>query len=425
MSLSRQPKLIHINQNIQQRQNQFEPQTFPSRPARRRTLPGPRRPPAAANDHIFPAGPRRQSGHRLRRHGFLIHGKRTFLVSAGMEYARVPRALWRDRLLRLKRAGFNCVEMYTFWNWHEPQEGKFDFTGDHDLDAYLKLVHALGMYAICRVGPYYCAEWDSGGYPLWLRFKPGLSVREDNPPFEAAVDRFFDKLIPIVAANQINRGGVGHPGAAGKRTPGAGWGTDEPNPYFTHLRTRPSRWGWKCRTSSAACITAATPPATRRWTTRRPNPWFTTEFWAVWYDQYGPKPERRRRPTTAAPGRSSRTAATATTTTWPTAARTSATPTTTRTPPLRLRRGGRPGRRPAPDLLHLQARRLVRPQLSGHLGKQPDATEDYKDAATNPAVSVTARIVRPGPSCSWTTPRLPVETQIKGPDAKSSRRRAR
>ena len=163
--------------------------------------------PAQANDHVFPPAASAKSAIDFDQHGFLIHGQRTFIVSAGMEYARVPRALWRDRLLRLKRAGFNCVEVYTFWNWHEPQEGKFDFSGDHDLDAYLKLVHTMGMYAICRVGPYYCAEWDSGGYPLWLRFKPGLRVREDNPPFINAVDQFFGKLIPIVAANQISRAG--------------------------------------------------------------------------------------------------------------------------------------------------------------------------------------------------------------------------
>jgi len=62
------------------------------------------------------------------------------LVSAGMEYARVPRALWADRLLRLKRAGFNCIEVYTFWNFHEPHEGQFDFSGDHDLAAAMGLL---------------------------------------------------------------------------------------------------------------------------------------------------------------------------------------------------------------------------------------------------------------------------------------------
>ena len=63
--------------------------------------------PAHANDHMFPAAPAAKASIDYDSKGFLIHGKRTFLVSAGMEYARVPHELWRDRLLRLKRAGFN------------------------------------------------------------------------------------------------------------------------------------------------------------------------------------------------------------------------------------------------------------------------------------------------------------------------------
>ncbi|MDQ2686697.1 MAG: beta-galactosidase, partial [Armatimonadota bacterium] len=90
--------------------------------------------------------------------GFLINGKRTFIASGCLHYPRVPRALWRDRLLRFKRAGFNTVQTYCFWDFHEPQEGKWDFTGDKDLDAFLKLVKSLGMYATVRVGPYVCAE---------------------------------------------------------------------------------------------------------------------------------------------------------------------------------------------------------------------------------------------------------------------------
>jgi len=116
-----------------------------------------------SNDHIFPASASAKPYIDFDARGFIINGKRTFLVSAGLEYARIPHELWHDRLLRLKRAGFNCVEMYTFWNFHEPEEGKFDFSGDHDLNAFLQEVHQLGMYAIVRVGPYYCAEWDLGG----------------------------------------------------------------------------------------------------------------------------------------------------------------------------------------------------------------------------------------------------------------------
>ncbi|MEN0054515.1 MAG: beta-galactosidase, partial [Mucilaginibacter sp.] len=142
----------------------------------------------AINDHMLPAHNVAKPFIDFDKKGFLINGKRTFLASAGLEYTRVPRQLWNDRLLRLKRAGFNCVEIYTFWNIHEPQEGKFDFTGDYDLNAFLSLVKELGMYAIVRVGPYYCAEWDFGGYPLWLKFKPDVRVREDNAEFEKYVD---------------------------------------------------------------------------------------------------------------------------------------------------------------------------------------------------------------------------------------------
>src|SRR5258706_12858759 len=105
------------------------------------------------NDHIFPPAAAARKYIDFDRQGFIIDGKKTFLVSAGLEYARIPHELWKDRLLRLKRAGFNCIEIYTFWNFHEPQEGQFDFSGDHDLGAFLRQVKQLGMYAIVRVGP--------------------------------------------------------------------------------------------------------------------------------------------------------------------------------------------------------------------------------------------------------------------------------
>jgi len=245
---------------------------------------------ARANDHMFPAAPAAKASIDYDSKGFLINGKRTFLASAGMEYARVPHELWRDRLLRLKRAGFNCVEVYNFWNWHEPEEGKFDFKGDHDLGAFLKLVKQMGMYAICRVGPYYCAEWDLGGYPLWLKFKPGLKVRDANKPFLDAMDRFFEKLMPVVAANQINRGGSVV--LVQLENEGAGWGTEEPNPYFTHLRKKAVELGLEVPYFFSGLHHSSDPASDRAMDDpNRPNPWFSTEFWSVWYDVYGSRPQ--------------------------------------------------------------------------------------------------------------------------------------
>ncbi|MDB5030563.1 MAG: hypothetical protein JWP71_1284 [Mucilaginibacter sp.] len=207
-----------------------------------------------------------------------------------MEYARVPRALWHDRLLRLKRAGFNAIEMYTFWNFHEPKEGQFNFTGDHDLNAFLKMIKDMGMYAIVRVGPYYCGEWNMGGFPIWLKFKPGLRVREDNPQFLSAVDKFFDQLMPIVTNNQINNGGSVIMVQL-ENEHRAAWGTITPNNYFKHLIAKTVSLGLEVPYFFSGLHSGNDPAGdvSNLDDTRRPNPWFSTEYWGVWYLNYGPQ----------------------------------------------------------------------------------------------------------------------------------------
>lgn len=244
----------------------------------------------AINDHIFPAQASAKPFIDFDSKGFLINGKRTFLASAGLEYARIPRQLWRDRLLRLKRAGFNCVEIYSYWNYHEPHEGQFNFTGDHDLNAFLSIVKSLDMYAIARVGPYACAEWDLGGYPVWLKFKPGLRVREDNEEFEKYVDRFFDHLLPIVFNQQINKGGPVILVQL-ENEHNNGWGTVIPDNYFKRLQSKALSLGLQVPYFFSGLHHASDPAGEGTLDDpKRPNPWFTTEFWSVWYSQYGAKP---------------------------------------------------------------------------------------------------------------------------------------
>lgn len=244
------------------------------------------------NDHIFPPSKEAAAFVNYDKRGFIINGKRTFIVSAGIEYARVPRGLWKDRLLRLKRGGFNAVEIYTFWNFHEPVESQFNFSGDHDLDAFLKLVKELDMYAIVRVGPYYCGEWNFGGYPIWLKFKPGLVARKDNPPFLNASDRFFEKLIPIVAQNQIHHGGSVIMVQLENEHPEA-WGTVVPGPYFRHLIDKTVSLGIQVPYFFSGLHPGNDPAGNLKNLDdpKRPNPWFSTEFWGVWFFNYGPQPQ--------------------------------------------------------------------------------------------------------------------------------------
>ncbi|WP_121811078.1 beta-galactosidase [Mucilaginibacter kameinonensis] len=243
-----------------------------------------------SNDHIFPASAIAKPFIDFDSKGFLVNGKRTFIASAGLEYARIPHELWYDRLLKIKRAGFNCIEIYTIWNFHEEQEGKFNFSGDRDLGKFLDIVKQLGLYAIVRVGPYYCAEWDNGGYPIWLKFKKGLRVREDNKPFEQYVDRFFDHLLPVVFQRQINKGGAVILVQLENEHPN-GWGTVMPDGYFKHLQAKALDMGMQVPYFFSGLHHASDPAGDGKLDDdKRPNPWFSTEFWAVWYSQYGAKP---------------------------------------------------------------------------------------------------------------------------------------
>ncbi len=118
-----------------------------------------------ANDSIYPPQPAAASAINFDGRGFLINGQRTFIASGDIHYPRVPQTLWHDRLLRLKRAGLNCVQTYAFMNYHSPQEGVYDFSGEKDFNLYLKEIHNLGLYTTVRPGLYVCSEWEKWRLP--------------------------------------------------------------------------------------------------------------------------------------------------------------------------------------------------------------------------------------------------------------------
>ncbi len=143
----------------------------------------------------------------IGKKSFMLNGEPVRIIAGAMHYFRVPREYWRDRLLKIKACGFNTIETYTAWNMHEPREGEFDFSGMLDLKAYLKLINELGMYAIVRPGPYICSEWEFGGFPWWLLKYDDIQLRCMNERYIEKVDRYFDRLIPIIADCQIDNGG--------------------------------------------------------------------------------------------------------------------------------------------------------------------------------------------------------------------------
>jgi hypothetical protein len=134
---------------------------------------------------------------------FLIDGRRVWIVSGAIHYARVPRGLWHSRIRAAKQAGLNCVQTDVFWNRHEPKPGVFDFTGEADLRHFLRLVAQEGMHCILRPGPYLGAQWDFGGLPPWLLRREGLRLRQANPVFLESCARYLGAVMEQVQDLQI------------------------------------------------------------------------------------------------------------------------------------------------------------------------------------------------------------------------------
>jgi beta-galactosidase len=161
---------------------------------------------------------------------FQSGGQRIFLVSGELHYFRVPHTGWRDRLEKLKAAGGNCVATYVPWLLHEPAEEQFDFNGgpeSHspqlDFERFLDLCAEVGLWAVVRPGPYQYSELLHGGLPDWLlkgypeilaRRLDGalinreLSISYLHPTFLEKTRRWYEAVVPRLAARQVGRGGA-------------------------------------------------------------------------------------------------------------------------------------------------------------------------------------------------------------------------
>ena len=138
---------------------------------------------------------------------FLLQGEPFVIRGGEMHLSRVPRAHWRARLRMLKAMSLNTVGTYLFWNLHEPRPGEFDFAGQNDIAAFVRIAQEEGVWVILRPGPYSCAEWEFGGFPAWLLKTPDMRVRTSDPRFVAAATRYLEAVGAQLASLQAHRGG--------------------------------------------------------------------------------------------------------------------------------------------------------------------------------------------------------------------------
>ncbi|HEY4149674.1 MAG TPA: beta-galactosidase, partial [Chitinophagaceae bacterium] len=85
--------------------------------------------------------PRRGVRHEftLGRQSFLLDGQPFQIISGEMHYTRIPREAWRDRMRMARAMGLNTIGTYVFWNVSEPEKGRFDFTENNDIAAFIRM----------------------------------------------------------------------------------------------------------------------------------------------------------------------------------------------------------------------------------------------------------------------------------------------
>lgn len=157
------------------------------------------------------------------------------LFSAELDYARLPRGVWKERIFQARAAGFNALTLPIVWSLHEPRPGVEDFEGAHDLAHLLEICRDQGMYVVVRAGPWIGGDWGLGGLPEWLIADP-IRVRMSDPAFLAATDRWFGRLATLIAERQVHRGGC----VIAVEVDGGVFGTNAvPDPYYPdHLESK-------------------------------------------------------------------------------------------------------------------------------------------------------------------------------------------
>jgi len=244
-----------------------------------------------------------EEGLSIKNEKFTMQGQNFTILSGAIHYFRVPTDYWDDRLIKLKGMGLNTVETYIPWNLHEPHPGEFNFEDNLSIVDFVHLAQMYGIFVILRPGPYICAEWDLGGLPSWLLRDPEMQLRSSYKPFLDAVDRYFGKLLPMLARLQFSKGG---PVIAFQIENEYGsYGSDLH--YLRHLKESFRKHGisellfvsdnegglgrahLKDTLQTVNFQTGADAIMDKLKQLQPKHPIFVTEFWSGWFDHWGEK----------------------------------------------------------------------------------------------------------------------------------------
>ncbi|KAJ0087884.1 hypothetical protein Patl1_32313 [Pistacia atlantica] len=133
----------------------------------------------------------------------MIDGERQLILSGSIHYPRSTPQMWPSLIQKSKEGGLNAIETYVFWNAHEPSRRQYDFSGNLDLVRFIKTIQDQGLHAILRIGPYVCAEWNFGGFPVWLHNMPNITLRTNNEVFKNEMQNFTTLIVNMMKDEKL------------------------------------------------------------------------------------------------------------------------------------------------------------------------------------------------------------------------------
>lgn len=123
---------------------------------------------------------------------FIKNGQPWYPVMGEFHFSRFPKSQWKTSILKMKAAGIDVIATYVFWIYHEEEEGKFNWKGDNDFNAFLALCKKHQMYVFARIGPWCHGEVRNGGFPDWI-VKRG-NMRKNDTTYLSSVKKFYHQI---------------------------------------------------------------------------------------------------------------------------------------------------------------------------------------------------------------------------------------
>ncbi|TDL26310.1 hypothetical protein BD410DRAFT_578022 [Rickenella mellea] len=137
-----------------------------------------------------------------------IDGQRVMIFSGEFHPWRLPvPQLWSDVLQKMKAAGFNAASVYFNWALVEGTPGSLDWNYFRSLTDFYEVAKRVGIFIICRPGPYINGETAGGGFPGWLT-NVNATARTNATLFTNAWNAYMTQFAQQTAPYQYPDGPV-------------------------------------------------------------------------------------------------------------------------------------------------------------------------------------------------------------------------